>query len=513
MIQTAASGVNQPRPVTIGARRTMVELSSVTVAYGGRVALEGLSLRMREGEAVLITGPTGCGKSTLALVLSGLIPHAQEARFSGRVSVNGMDTRAHPLHRLSTQAGVVFQNPSTQLFHTTVEEEVAFAPRNIGLPEEEIRLRTSYALQSVSIGHLRGRSTRSLSMGEKQRLAIASTLSLKPRLLILDEPTANLDRSGVEQVAAALKRLNEEQGVTVVIFEHRLAAFVSWVDRLMILECGRLVVDSPPGDPAIRPRLDRLGLAAPATQGDGASWSSLRWASLPDRRQETPVVRMEGIEAGYGRTVCLGAADLALYPGELTALVGPNGAGKSTLARVLTGTLRPRRGRVRWNRGLKGLALGRRVGFLHHNVAAQLFMDTVREEVAFAPRNFKLPLDPLVERSLSVNDLQGLSERLPSSLSVGEQQRAALAAILSADPRLLVLDEPTVGQDWIHLSALMEYLAGLRSAGKSVLVITHDERLVRRYADRLVHLLDGRIAADLECQPIRVRRSREGTVR
>jgi len=166
-----------------------------------------------------------------------------------------------------------------------------------------------------------------------------------------------------------------------------------------------------------------------------------------------------------------------------------------------------------WNRGLKGLALGRRVGFLHHNVAAQLFMDTVREEVAFAPRNFKLPPGPLVERSLSMNDLQGLSERLPSSLSVGEQQRAALAAILSADPRLLVLDEPTVGQDWIHLSALMEYLAGLSRAGKSVLVITHDERLVRLYADRLVHLQDGRIAADLACQPVRVHRSREGTVR
>jgi energy-coupling factor transporter ATP-binding protein EcfA2 len=474
----------------------IIEVSSLTVKYGERAALQGLSFRVREGEVVLITGPTGCGKSTLALALSGLIPHAQEAQFSGRVTVNGMDTRAHPLHELSALAGVVFQNPSTQLFHTTVEEEIGFAPRNIGLPEQEIRLRTSYALESVGISHLQGRPTRGLSMGEKQRLAIASILSLKPKLLILDEPTANLDRSGVEQVVTALKRLNREQGVTILIFEHRLTAFYPWVSRVMILELGQLAVDSPPHDPNTRSRLDRLGLALPGSAFGNGSRGLLEQESAPGEREERPLVWMEGIEAGYGKTPCLRGVGLALYPGELTALVGANGAGKSSLARVLTGMLRPRRGKVRWDPALRGLALGRRLGFLHHNVPTQLFLDTVREEVAFAPRNFNLPVGPLVERSLSVTDLQGLSERMPSCLSVGEQQRAALAAVLSADPRLLILDEPTVGQDWIHLSALMEYLAGLRSQGKSILVITHDERLVRRFADRIVYLRDGRIAAD-----------------
>ena len=505
MIQTAAPGANRSHFVPRGAPRTMVDLSSVSVAYGSRVALRKISFRVREGEVVLITGPTGCGKSTLALVLSGLIPHAQEAHFSGRVCVNGMDTRIHPLQELSARAGIVFQNPSTQLFHTTVEEEIGFAPRNIGLPDEEIRLRISYALQSAGISHLRSRLTRGLSMGEKERLAIASILSLQPRLLILDEPTANLDGSGVEQVVAALKRLRAEQGVTIVIFEHRLAAFFPWVDRILILESGRLAVDSPPGDPGIRPRLDQLGVDVPGIDRGSGSRDCFRRESLRGRRGEPPVVRMVGIEAGYGKTMCLKGVDLALYPGELTALVGLNGAGKSTLARVLTGTLRPRRGTVRWDSRLKRLPLGRRMGFLHHNVAAQLFLDTVRKEVAFAPRNFNLPLGPQVERSLSVNDLQGLSDRLPSSLSVGEQQRVALAAILSADPRLLILDEPTVGQDWIHLSALMEHLVGLRRTGQSILVITHDARLVHRYADRIVHLQDGRITSDLACRPLRAR--------
>jgi len=486
-------------------RPAVIEVRSLMVSYSDRAALRELSFTVRETEVVLITGPTGCGKSTLALALGGLIPHVQEAQFSGRVIVNGMDTVEHPLHEITAQTGVVFQNPSTQLFHTTVEEEIGFAPRNIGLPEGEIQSRIAYALESVDICHLRGRLTRGLSTGEKQRLAIASILSLKPKLLILDEPTANLDSRGVEKVVAALRRLNNEQGITILIIEHRLSAFYPWVSRVMVLESGRMVVDSTPHEPDTRRRLDRLGLSIPTGNPNSKFRGFLRRQTISREHREPPVVTMEGIEAGYGKTLCLRGVELAFHPGELTALVGENGAGKSTVARVLAGLLRPRKGKVRWDPRLKGLPLGRRLGFLHHNVLSQLLLDTVEEEVAFAPRNFRLKAGPLVERSLQVTDLKSLAERRPHCLSIGEQQRAALAAVLSADPQLIVLDEPTVGQDWIHLSTVMGYLAALTRQGKSVLVITHDERLVLEFADRIVYLKDGRIVTDGGYTPMAVR--------
>ena len=496
MIQRFDVREHQHHPETSCGRPAVIEVRSLMVSYADRAALRELSFTVREAEVVLITGPTGCGKSTLALALSGLIPHVQEAQFSGQVIVNGMDTVKHPLHEITAQTGVVFQNPSTQLFHTTVEEEIGFAPRNLGLPEGEILSRIDYALESVGICHLRGRLTRGLSMGEKQRLAIASILSLKPKLLILDEPTANLDSRGIEKVVTALRRLNNEQGITILIIEHRLSAFYPWVSRVMVLESGRMVVDSSPHEPDTRRRLDRLGLSIPTANPNSTFRDFLRRQTISREHKEPPVVTMEGIEAGYGKTLCLRGVELALHRGELTALVGENGAGKSTIARVLTGLLRPRKGKVRWDPPLGGLPLGRRLGFLHHNVLSQLLLNTVEEEVAFAPRNFKLNVGPLVERSLQVADLKGLAERLPHCLSIGEQQRAALAAVLSADPQLIILDEPTVGQDWIHLSTVMGYLAALTRQGKSVLVITHDERLVLEFADRVVYLQDGRIATD-----------------
>lgn len=475
----------------------MIHVNRLSVRYGAQPALNDLSLSIQKGAFLLLSGPSGCGKSTLALCLAGLIPQAVRAELSGRVEVNGLDTQVHPLPDLARQVGIVFQNPATQLFNATVEQEVAFAPHNLGLPGEKIAARVRRSLAAVGIEHLRRRSVRTLSGGEQQRLAIAAVLALRPSVLVLDEPTANLDRHGVEQVTSTLARLHRREGLTVILVEHRLAAVAPLATRAVLMEGGRVVAD---GSPAAvlndKTRLVSLGLRYPWLDVDRRVEPADLERLSPD---DAPLVALRRVTAGYpdkrdGQQHVFAGLDLALYPGQFTTLVGDNGAGKSTVARLLAGILRPWRGRVEWRPALRRLPPGRRVGLLFQNPLHQLVCDRVEDEVAFGPTNYGLAddLSPL----LAAADLATLRQRRPQALSAGQQQRTALAATLALRPRLLILDEPTLGQDWAHLSRLMDYLVHLHQDGQSILLITHDERLICRYAQRIVHLADGRIVAD-----------------
>jgi energy-coupling factor transporter ATP-binding protein EcfA2 len=502
----------------------MIEATDLTVHYGKQPALEGVSFIVGRGEFVLLSGPSGCGKSTLAHSLNGLIPHASSARMAGRVVVDGLETTAHPLSELAAHVGLVFQNPATQLFNATVEEEIAFAPRNLGLPAEEVTARVAFALDATGIFPLRGRAIRTLSSGEQQRVAIASVLALRPQVLVLDEPTSNLDWRGVDQVMSTLARLHRQQRLTILVIEHRLHAVVPLADRVLLMRGGRIVADGRPeevfeensewrmasvGDwrlEMVEGEASPTLRICPSTLRQGSGQALLRTSSgqatqppnHPSTPSSYPLVAIQGLEVGYGRRTVLQGLDLALYPGEFAALVGDNGAGKSTLAKVLAGLLRPRRGRITWDEKLRRLPLGRRVGFLFQNPLDQLVCDTVEEEIAFGPRNLSLPVRERVETTLAVAGLTALRHRRSAALSVGEQQRTALAAALSTDPRLLILDEPTMGQDWAHLSHLMESLIRLNHNGQAILLITHDDKLVCRYARRIILLEEGRIVADYD---------------
>lgn len=462
----------------------MIEVTDLTVHYGEQPALESISFTVGRGEFVLLSGPSGCGKSTLARALNGLIPHAVSARMTGRVTVDGLNTATHPLPELAAHVGLVFQNPATQLFNATVEEEIAFAPRNLGLPAGEVSARVAFALDATGISHLRGRAIRTLSSGEQQRVAIASVLALRPQVLVLDEPLSNLDWRGVEQVMSTLARLHREEGLTILVIEHRLPAVIPLADRALLMQGGRIVADGQPEDVLVDVGDWRLGI------GDCQRENHL---SHPTTQ---PLVAIQGLEAGYGRRTVLQGLNLALYPREFVALVGDNGAGKSTLAKVLAGLLRPRRGKIIWDDQLRHLPLGRRVGFLFQNPLDQLVCDTVEEEVAFGPRNLGLVVKERVETTLAATDLTALRHRRPAALSAGEQQRTALAAALSTAPHLLILDEPTMGQDWAHLSLMMESLIQLNHNGQTILLITHDDRLVCRYARRIIRLEEGRIVRE-----------------
>jgi energy-coupling factor transporter ATP-binding protein EcfA2 len=457
----------------------VIKTHGLAVRYPDADGLRDVDLSIPPGSFVLIGGPSGGGKSTLAHALMGLIPQTMPAEVKGRVSIAGLDPRRHSVAQLATRVGLVFQNPASQLFNGLVEEEVAFGPRNLELPPEEIAARVEYALEATGCTHLRRRTVRHLSGGEQQRVAIAAVLAMRPAVLILDEPAANLDMEGVRLLVQALVRLHRpEPGkvqVTLVVIEHRLAPFLPHADRLIWLADGRVVADGPPAQTLVH-----VQPAAPPHL-------------LPPVPTDEPLVALQGVTASYDGRPILQDCSFTLHRRDFAALVGPNGAGKTTLARVLAGTLRPRRGRVVWHAS-RG---GQRVGLLQQNPLHQLVCDRVEEEVRFGPRNLRTgqteEVEAKVQAVLAQTGLLELRHRLTQTLSVGQQQRTALAATLSLHPALLILDEPTVGQDWGHLIRMMDFLADLNRAGQTILLITHDRKLIERYAGQVWQMAGGRV--------------------
>ena len=469
----------------------MIQLDHLSVRHGRHRILDDLSFEIGAGESVLVTGPSGCGKTTVARCLNGVIPHTIPADLTGQVLVDGTPTTSRSVGDLSTRVGLVFQNPATQLFNLTVEEEVAFGPQNLGLAARDVRARTEWALDVTATTGLRERPVYALSGGEQQRVAIAAVLAMRPRVLILDEPTSSLDAHARGGLIATLRSLRNTFGMTVIVVEHRLGEVARLAARTLVMQEGRVVADGP--TEAVfsnRELLRGLGVRRPseATLDD---WSTL----LVPRPAPggTPIVTVEGVEAGYrGRRVLRGL-DLVLHEGEFAALVGENGAGKSTVARLLAGLMKPERGAIRWQR--QRLVPGRDVGLLFQNPLHQLFCVRVDEEVGFGPENFGVTDGAAKESALSAADLAAFRHRAVHTLSSGQQQRTALAAVLATRPRLIILDEPTLGQDWGHLSRFMEYLVELNRAGCAILLISHDYKLVHRYAQRVMVLQQGRVAA------------------
>jgi energy-coupling factor transporter ATP-binding protein EcfA2 len=473
----------------------MIRIENLSVRFSSGEALRDLNLEIPSGQCVLVTGPTGCGKSTLAHVLTGLIPHAIPAAVSGKVEVEGLDVARSSVAEMACKTGIVFQNPSSQLFHLRVDDEVAFGPRNLGLPEAEVSRRVEWALKSVGLEGMPHLKPGALSGGRKQRLAIACALAMQPSVLILDEPTASLDVSGTRLLISTLERIRREWGLTIVLIEHRLAEAQRLVDRVIILDRGCVAADGLPSDVLTnRSTMRLMGLRRP-TEELPVGWENLLESNGPEPDGEPPLLALQGVHAGYDRGEILRDIDLKLYRGEFVALVGENGAGKSTLALVAAGLLRPDSGKVIFNGGRNPRG-GLDVGLLFQNPSDQLLTDRVEDEVALGPQNFGQFQDDIHMQTLEEMDLVELRQRQPCTLSAGQQQRTALAACLALRPKLVILDEPTLGQDWAHMEQLMEFMQHLNSKGTTVLLITHDFKIVHRYAQRVILLDHGTIRID-----------------
>jgi energy-coupling factor transport system ATP-binding protein len=422
----------------------------------------------------------------------------------GEVRVGSLEVRANSVSEMAKQVGVVFQNPSTQLFHLRVDDEVAFGVRNLGWSEDEVQRRVVWALSAVGLEGYEGERPAELSGGQKQRLAIGAALSMEPGVLVLDEPMASLDVSGTRQVMMTLKGLRERLGMTIVLIEQRLAEAVRLADRVVIMEGGRIVAD---GEPewvlSKRSLLRHLGLRRP-TEDRAEHWKALLVPNGSPPQGVQPVLELREVSAGYNGKTVIAGVDLALYPGEFVALVGDNGVGKSTLGMVAAGLLKPGHGRVEYEGGRRPRG-GLDVSMLFQNPLDQLITDQVDEEVAFGPRNFHRFRADLHQQMLEAMDLLSLRERSPSALSAGQQQRTALASCLALRPKLVILDEPTLGQDWGHMQHLMDYVVKLNQEGTAILLITHDYKLIHRYARRVILMEAGHITLDG-----RLRRQRKG---
>lgn len=472
---------------------TEVRLERLSVAFGDHGALRDVDLTVRDGECVLLAGPSGSGKSTLLRCLAGFVPQSIPAAVSGDVLLDGRSTRGVPVAELARDVGVVFQNPRTQLLNVRVEDEVGFGPRNLGLPPGEIERRVVHSLAAVGLSGVRDRTTAALSGGERQRLAIAAVLAMGPRVLLLDEPMASLDVDGTRAVIETVRRLNREDGVTVIIVEHRLGPAASIAGRTVLLDEGSVVADGPTDEVlGRRDLLRRLGLRRPSDDHQVA------WRELVHEVPPAPgeaFVRLQGVSAGPDRHIVLRDLDLTIRRGDFVALVGDNGAGKTTLARVIAGLLRPRRGRVSYPSGRRPSS-GSGVGMVFQDPSAQLLCDTVEQEVWYGPRNLRRREPGPADAALDAVDLDGQRTRPVFALSLGQQQRLAVAGVLAMRPDLIILDEPTVGQDWAHMGRFMAAVRGLNEAGATVVLITHDFKLVHHHASRIVVLDRGRVVAD-----------------
>lgn len=510
----------------------ILTIEGLSYRYPGLRAwtLEDLTLTVSKGETVLIAGPSGSGKSTFCRVCTGLIPHFHGGELIGQVVVNGLNTRHHPVHRLFSQAGLVFQNTEAQLFNRTVEAELAYGLESLGLPAAEIRKRMAWAAEVTGIGLLQNRAPQTLSGGEKQRVALAAIVALQPALLLLDEPFTHLDPEGAEALRGILRGLRAE-GLTLIVVEHRLHEILAEADRLVLLHQGRIAADGPQKQ-IVTESLSGSGLHLPPLiklfrllgrsespltieeardylldQEAATSCGPDRILSDQRRKQRAgqdpsakTVLEVEDLHFDYEGKPVLRGLDFRLAEGQCVALVGRNGAGKTTLLKHLNGLLKPKRGRVtvlgKDTRFHRVATLARSVGFAWQNPNDQLFQTSVRKEILTGPKALKVYDPTWLEALFDRFNLGSLLERSPFQLSEGEKKRVSFASALSIRPDLLILDEPTAGQDDFFRQELAALIALLREEGKTVLLVTHDLEFAAEQADRWLVLSGGKIIAD-----------------
>lgn len=559
--------------ISVGLGTAHIKLENLTYSYphSDSQVLSDVNLELKKGEFVLLVGPSGCGKSTLVRCFNRLIPEISGGSFSGRVLLQGKDLKNEKIRKLALEVGMVFQNPETQLFCMTVAEDISFGPENLGLPRTEVLSRVEKALKAVRLEKLSNHFIFTLSGGEKQRTAIGGNLAMEPEILVLDEPTSDLDPTGTQEVLELLKRLNEEKQTTLILIEHKLDSVFEIADRMLVMDKGRFIFDGKPFEILCREEetLKRLGIHPPQlteiahllgmdsealialsyenvlnrlakllqipgqfesqieqiheTSSPTETFSSIETSSsieisssiensssietsssILSSEENLPFVRIENLcyrlEDG---SEILKDINLDIKSGEFLALLGHNGAGKTTLAGHLIGFCRPSGGRILLNgkdiERYSTAQLSKKVGYLFQNPDSQIFMDSVIKEVRFGLENMGIPkerIEKLVNESLETMELSAYKNRHPHSLSRGQRQRLAVASILALEPDLLVLDEPTTGQDRGHILKFLDKIKELKKLGKTIILITHDMELVAEYAERVVVMKQGRVLLD-----------------
>ncbi|WP_287189961.1 ABC transporter ATP-binding protein [Syntrophothermus sp.] len=507
----------------------LVKIENLTYYYPGteKPALDRINLSIPEGQFVLVIGGSGSGKSSLLRVIAGLIPGFYGGKYGGRVYLDGTELRELDKRSLVQKVGIVFQDPEAQMVMTGVEQEIAFGLENLGLPPKLMRRRVMEVTEALSLTGSLSRFIPELSGGEKQKVALASVLAMQPEVLLLDEPTSQLDPVAGEEILTMVRRLNEENGITVVLIEQRLERCFHLADRVLVMDEGRIVYDhhapeamaewAVRGGTPFVPPLPKLfasvgSRSIPVTVKEGRrllrNWTSDRGfpastcaegrLRVVKAESKQPALEVQKLWFTYpGGSEVLRSVDLAIQPGKFVVVMGGNGAGKTTLLKNINGLLRPSRGRViivgRDTRMLPVEELAKTVGYLSQNPNDYLFMPTVRQEIEFTQKNLGVENDATGKQILNRLGLETIADRNSRDLSTGERQRVALASVLAARPELLLLDEPTRGLDYRLKEELGGILLELKAGGATVVVVTHDVEFAAEYADEIVLMAGGEV--------------------
>ncbi|MCD6409438.1 MAG: ATP-binding cassette domain-containing protein [Candidatus Verstraetearchaeota archaeon] len=437
---------------------------------------------MKPGEVTAVIGKSGSGKTTLAYCLSGIIPHRIHASISGEVRVNGIDILSSSFTEVVKNVNVVLEDYESQIFGLTVEEDIVFGLENLNIPNLEIRERLECVLELFNLRDRQHALISELSGGLKQRLAIASVVALKPKFLILDNPTSNLDWPGVKGLSKAIAEL-KRHGCGIVLFLRKLKGLENVVDKLFLLEEGVL-------KPGALHTFSTLPSSRVSSSGGG---------------RLSPIIKVEDVWFRYDGPWVLKSVTLEVCRGEVLAVMGRNGSGKTTLMKLLNGLLKPTKGEVlidgKSTRRTSSAEVARIVGLAFQDPSKHLFAETVWDEVSFGCRNLGLPLEN-AERALQLLELTSLRDKPVYKLSMGEKVRTVIASALALNPQVLILDEPTTGQDESVLRELASIIGEAKRLGKSIVVVTHDSEFALAVADRVAVLVDGRVRCIGEAESV-----------
>jgi energy-coupling factor transport system ATP-binding protein len=494
-------------------------------------------LEIKPGTITLIAGPTGAGKTTLCSCLNGLVPHFFGGDFQGGVTVDGINTRKATVSQLSRIAGLLFQDPASQLVTSTVEDEVAFGPENLGVPANEISKRIDETLTYTRLSKFRHSAPYALSGGQQQSCALASIFSLSPILYVLDEPTSNLDPIGTDIIFGLLNDLRKLHGKTIVLVEHKIDNLVELVDTVVIMNNGEIALAGspreilgveasylekiglrPPVSPLLARKLTDIGIrldGVPLTfeealhtfsKATNSSESPPRPESEVQRKdtKKEVIIECRNISFTYpSGTTAINGVNLEIRKGEFLGLIGQNGSGKTTLSKHYNGLLRPTTGNVLvYGMNTKTAPtkeLIRKVAYVFQNPDRQLFCPSVRDEIKYTLRNIGVSQEMIGERVEQIAEelkIGHLLEQKPFEISRGDRQRVAIASVLALDPEVLIVDEPTTGQDPKGRRSIMDLLTRLNDEGKTIVIITHDMDLAAEYARRIVVMNNGEILLD-----------------
>ncbi|RHW36701.1 ABC transporter ATP-binding protein [Lysinibacillus yapensis] len=515
---------------------SLVEVQNLSLRFEftERDILSELSFSLEQGESIMILGPSGCGKSTLTLCLNGLYPRELDGTMSGEIMINGKPTTSYKPGQLSRFVGVVFQDPETQFCMLTVEDEVAFGLENISVPREEIEERIDHALHLVNMENFKQSTISTLSGGQKQKIALACILAMKPSLLILDEPTANLDPIARMDLIQTIKQLKKEIGFSLIIIEHQLDEWTELADRCLLFnKKGSVFYDGSLRHAILsqRKEIEEEGIWLPKVvqqllpyAGPDSSvipltleefsheahlWSNAQWEGNAEKNErETQDVFMECNDVSFivnGQDI-LKNISITVGEQEFVAIVGANGSGKTTLSRILSGLQRPTNGTVllhdkalhNWSE----TELRKEIGYVFQNPEHQFIMNSVYDEIAFSLQMKgirEIEIQQRVGRILEHFGLTDYSNEHPYALSQGQKRRLSIGAMIVDEQKMLILDEPTFGQDASTNEEMMRMLDARYRTGTGIVMITHDMDLAHTYAERIIVLYKGMVVAD--CTP------------